>query len=73
MPYYDFVCRNCDNQFDRAVPVAKRDEVFCHLCGSKATRLFSTPTFKITQEYVRKYPESGGSSAHIQPRSEFEG
>lgn len=41
MPCYEFYCDNCEQTFDRNVPVEFRDYAVCDYCGNGAERVFT--------------------------------
>ena len=45
MPYYDFICTKCKDEFEQNVPVARRDQIQCPKCGAPAGRKPAAPAF----------------------------
>ncbi len=41
MPLYDYVCEKCDFKFTEFIRFADRNNMKCHHCGEKATKLIS--------------------------------
>jgi len=37
MPLYEFVCRQCNKDFETIVPASRRDAVACPDCGNEKT------------------------------------
>ncbi len=37
MPIYEFICRDCQSNFDRLIPASQRDKTDCPTCGSEKT------------------------------------
>jgi putative FmdB family regulatory protein len=62
MPLYEYICRDCDNNFEALVSAKQRDDgtaAMCPECGSgKIARKVSLMANPIIKEHVR----CGGSS-----------
>jgi putative FmdB family regulatory protein len=37
MPIYEFVCRDCNKDFEKLTPASERDRTPCPTCGSQKT------------------------------------
>ena len=53
MPLLQYVCRNCNKNFDEYVK-KYTDTVFCPICGKKAERSFCGEMLSSTGKHVKK-------------------
>ncbi|AXG66201.1 hypothetical protein SEA_ANNADREAMY_82 [Streptomyces phage Annadreamy] len=43
MPIYTYWCQCCDNDQERLIPIAQRDEQKCDECGNRLIRAIDRP------------------------------
>ncbi len=74
MPVYEYVCNCCSTRFEVRRGFNDESQIFCHLCGGRARRLFSPvpiifkgPGFYITDSRAESSKKLTGRKNSSEP------